>query len=96
MALIYGEVDPHDLRRQEARTVRFGIDEYTVAAMAEDSGSVVGYTDVSQDPLLPTVARIGGTAVDPSWRGRGIARWLKVEAMNLAFQRLGAGRAPDH
>ena len=87
LGLISGDIEPSELRRQERRTQRFGIQELTIGAVTANAGDLVGYTDVAFDPAVPTIARIGGTAVDEGWRGQGLARWLKVEAMRRAFHR---------
>src|SRR5206468_1583329 len=49
--------------------------------VAHTSTRWVGYTGVAGDPDDPTVARTGPTAVDPSYRGRGIATALKAAAL---------------
>ena len=85
LGFVYDDVTPDLLREQEQRTRSLGVEELTVAASA--GGDLVGYTDLAWDPAEPSGARLGGTAVDPEWRQRGLATALKVGAMRSAYER---------
>lgn len=72
------DIDAETMQAQERRTASLGIRERTIAARRTSDGRLIAYHDCSSDPLAPTVARIGGTAVDTAHRRRGLAAALKA------------------
>ena len=53
----------------------------TVAAVAEPDGAIVGFTELVVTGPGRTDAQHYGTGVLPGHRGRGLARWMKAEAI---------------
>jgi RimJ/RimL family protein N-acetyltransferase len=48
------------------------------ALVRDPDGSIVGITDVRQNPYEPGLVRQGFTGVHPRARGRGLGKWLKA------------------
>jgi GNAT superfamily N-acetyltransferase len=47
----------------------------------QSTGKLAGYTELLFNPLQPTIADQGGTAVFGQYQNRGLGRWLKAEAL---------------
>ncbi|MET8154766.1 GNAT family N-acetyltransferase [Sphaerisporangium sp. NPDC005289] len=60
---------------------------HTVAAVRESDGSVVGFTELVVPGDGRGDAQHYGTGVLPEHRGRGLARWMKTEAIRGARER---------
>jgi GNAT superfamily N-acetyltransferase len=48
------------------------------ALVRDPDGSIVGITDIRQNPYEPGLVRQGFTGVHPRARGRGLGKWLKA------------------
>ena len=73
-----GVVDADDIREDEDALRSLGLIPMTVMAVAPD-GRPAGHTQVHVNPLRPAASAQWDTAVDPTFRDRGIGRWLKAE-----------------
>jgi mycothiol synthase len=51
---------------------------WTLVAIEEATGRIVGYTELFFHPQLPQLITQGGTCVFTEYRNRGIGRWLKA------------------
>jgi GNAT superfamily N-acetyltransferase len=79
--------DVDKVRRVAAVVAKRGDLLDTVAAVAESTGEIVGFTE-----LVVTGSGTGdgqhyGTGVLPEHRGRGLARWMKAESIRRARRR---------
>ena len=82
-----GELDlviewpPGRVRAVERANLRCGWRNYVVVARHDETGDLVGLTDVNVPVGRPTVAFQEDTVVRPDHRNRGLGRWIKAEML---------------
>lgn len=69
---------PHSVAERDRSTFERGFRRSVVLAWHRDSGALMGYTMMLVDPYDRRVLRQADTAVEPSFRGRGLGKWLKA------------------
>jgi len=74
-------VTPKDLRETEAYDTARGFERWTLVAQDTTSSNLAGFTEVAWHPDNPQTLLQRDTAVDPSYRNRGLGRWLKAEML---------------
>lgn len=66
------------LRQIEANQAAQGVERWTMYVAEKVTGKLAGYTEVFNLPDRDDLVSQGDTAVFPTYRGRGLGRWLKV------------------
>jgi GNAT superfamily N-acetyltransferase len=88
-----------EIREWEASEAAQRRERWTMYARHRPSGELAGYTEVYWHPAHPDVIGQGDTAVVPTYRNRGLARWLKAAMVEKvlnerpAVQRIRTGNA---
>ncbi len=82
------EFSVEELRAVEATAVAAHQDWWAVAVRHDDSGELVGLSEMFLPRLQPTMALQGDTGVVPAHRGHGLGAWMKA----VNHQRLRAER----
>lgn len=67
------------VREWERLSKERGQNVLRVLAIDEGTGKTAGFTEIFYDPRVPSVLHQGGTAVEPSHRGKGIGKWVKAQ-----------------
>lgn len=67
-----------ELRALEASLAARGITRWFAGIRHKATNEVVGFTEILYNPLTPTLLEQDGTGVLPSYRNRGLGRWLKT------------------
>jgi mycothiol synthase len=71
------QVTPADIRDAEASLQQRRIERWVIYVRNKHSGELAGYTAVFWNPEQPHILDQGDTGVLPTFRGRGLGRWLK-------------------
>ncbi len=71
------KVTPERLRQIDEMLTKRGNRRWTTWVRSAETGEYAGYSDVYWQPGEPHLAHQGDTAVVPSYRRRGLGRWLK-------------------
>jgi GNAT superfamily N-acetyltransferase len=79
--------DAARIRRASEAIARRGDLLHTVAAVADDSGEIAGYTELVVRAAPDRPAQQYDTVVVPAHRGRGLGIWLKARMLVLARER---------
>ncbi|MFN8497290.1 MAG: GNAT family N-acetyltransferase [Anaerolineae bacterium] len=72
------KVTPEILREWERSTAARGEERWTVYARDNATGELAGCSQIFLDKYRPTVAWQGATATLPTYRNRGLGRWMKA------------------
>lgn len=68
---------PEHERQYEEMLAARGTERWALFVLHEDSGRLVGYSEVGWNPAQPDTVFQWGTAVDPAHRGHALGKWLK-------------------
>lgn len=71
---------PQHVAELDRALVHAGATRWAVL-IRDDRGTCVGGTEVTIDPERPTLARQQNTGVEPTHRGRGLAKWAKAAVL---------------
>jgi mycothiol synthase len=75
-------------RAAEAEHEADGSHQLVLCARHDESGELVGYTELTFGRHRPWLVQQGDTAVDPAHRNMGLGRWLKAaSALRLLAER---------
>lgn len=77
---------PEQLRQIEMSLAARGVERWTMYVRDPQSGKFVGYTEVLWRESEPETLHQGDTAVVPSYRNRGLGRWLKAAMLDKVLQ----------
>ena len=69
---------PEKLAEYEKQLAETGTVRWSMFIRHDESGKLVGFTDVYWQPKLPNTIGQGGTAVHPDHRGFALGKWLKA------------------
>ena len=79
-------ITPESVREFDRRSFALGFRRVALLARERASHRLVAYTEMERDPNNDHVLLQRDTGVDPGWRGRGLARWLKAEMLLWALR----------
>ncbi|MDP9316811.1 MAG: GNAT family N-acetyltransferase [Chloroflexota bacterium] len=79
-------VTPEHIRQMEQSMVASGTERWTMYARERATGAFVGFTEVFWNANRAALLFQGATAVAPSYRGRGLGRWLKAAMLEKVLQ----------
>lgn len=74
-------ITPVILRQKERNMFATGTKRWTVYSVSRADNYLVGLTQVFWNPNRPTILKQGFTGVLPTYRNKGVGRWLKAEMM---------------
>jgi len=77
-----------ELRAGEESLDARGITRWFAGIRHKPTNQVVGFTEVLYNPLTPTLLEQDGTGVLPSYRNRGLGRWLKTAMIKRVLNEL--------
>lgn len=86
LALEDKKITPQQLREIDAALFARGEKRWTLWARETATGKPAGFTDALWAPNAPDVLRQANTGVFPEYRGRGLARWLKVAMLEKVMR----------
>lgn len=72
------EPTPEQARQNEAVNLATGLERWYLAARHDESGRLVGWTEVGWVPETPRTVWQWGTGVRPEHRGHALGKWLKA------------------
>ncbi|BDI31070.1 GNAT family N-acetyltransferase [Capsulimonas corticalis] len=73
---------PAQLREEEYEILRSGAQRWTAYIVDRETGAFAGFTQVLWHPNRPEIVGQDGTGVFPSFRGKGLGRWLKAATVD--------------
>ena len=79
---------PAQVRQIEAFLQDRNIQRWTTFASRQETGELVGFTEVFWKPTAPETLFQGFTGVATRYRNRGLGRWLKAEMLERVLDRL--------
>jgi mycothiol synthase len=77
---------PARIRQQEQLWAATGTERWTMIICERATGRAVGLTEVWWQPNRPTILQQGLTVVLPTYRNRGLGRWLKAAMLAKVVQ----------
>jgi GNAT superfamily N-acetyltransferase len=87
-----GDLDMEDshwtvdqMRKQEESMLANGLERWYLAARHDESGELVGWTEVGWAPHMPQTVWQWGTGVRPAHRGHALGKWLKAVMLERVF-----------
>jgi GNAT superfamily N-acetyltransferase len=80
------------VREQDRLRKQRGQQRSMVLAIDEKTGKTAGFTEVFFDPRIPEILHQGGTAVEPSHRGKGIGKWVKAKMVERILREMPKAR----
>lgn len=79
-------VTPEQLRQIEKNNLARGNQRWTFYVVNRESGKFAGYTETVWNPNRPEILRQDMTGVHPTYRGRGLGRWLKAAMLDKVIR----------
>jgi GNAT superfamily N-acetyltransferase len=86
------KITPETVREQDRMRKGRGQERWMVLAIDEKSGKTAGFTEIYFDPRIPEILHQGGTAVEPSHRGKGIGKWVKAKMVERILREMPKAR----
>lgn len=86
------KITPETVREQDRNRKKRGQERWMVLAIDGATGKTAGFTEVYIDPRIPEVLHQGGTAVEPSHRGKGIGKWVKAKMIEKILREMPEAR----
>ena len=80
------KVTPEMIRQFEQYMFARGTQRWTMYLTDRATGKKVGLTEVRWNSNRPAILNQGFTAIDPTYRNRGLGRWLKATMMERILQ----------
>ena len=82
------KITPETVREQDRMRKARGQQRSMVLAIDEKTGKTAGFTEIFFDPRVPEILHQGGTAVEPSHRGKGIGKWVKARMIEKVLREM--------
>lgn len=69
---------PHSVAERDRHLFQRGFQRAVLLAWHRSTGMLIGYTMMLVDPYDPRLLQQADTAVEPSYRGHGLGKWVKA------------------
>lgn len=86
------QITPERVRSWMASMHASGYRVWTMVARERSTGALAGVSELFSTPDSPTILHQGATAVEPTYRNRGLGRWLKAAMLDQVLRALPEAR----